>query len=268
MKKTSKVLPNFEHPPVIEVVCGIHFESINSLYAPHLGLLWEEFKSDYPSCQEAAPLAPIIEQFDGEKPISFDFHEKPPLPRIWFIHKNDNGIIQVQRDKFLHNWRKVRPEDEYPRYPIVIEMFKDKLSKFESFLANNQFGKLKPIQYEMSYINHIWEGEGWANLSEIGKVLPDYSYRASKERFLPEPERINWHTSFLLPNKAGRMHVTIRNGKRKDDGKPMISLDLTVRGISDKGMESWFKLAREWIVCGFADLTGEEIQRKVWRRLD
>ena len=142
------------------------------------------------------------------------------------------------------------------------------LSQFESFLHENKFEKLVPLQYEMTYINHIWEGEGWSNLLEIGKVLPDHSFRQNSKRFLPEPERLNWGTSFLLPDKAGRMHVTIRNGKRRDDGKPMIVLDLTVRGIGKEGMEAWFDLAREWIVCGFADLTGDEIQKKIWGRRD
>lgn len=268
MKKTFTGYPNFENPPVVEVVCGVHFKTIKSILSPHFGLLWEKYKSDYPVCQEVAPLAPVIEQFEDEKSITLGFQEIPPLPRIWFIHKNDYGIIQVQRDRFLHNWRKVGPKDEYPRYPTVIELFKNRLSQFESFLSDNDLGKLEPLQYEMTYINHIWEGEGWTNLSEIGRVLPDYSFRSGTERFLPEPERINLRTSFLLPNKAGRMHVTVRNGRRREGGKPMILMDLTVRGISDKGMEHWFDTAREWIVCGFADLTGEKIQKKVWRRLD
>ena len=268
MQDTSKHFPDFNNPPVIEVVCGVHFKSINNLLAPHFGLLWEKFKTDYPSCQEVAPLAPVIEQFEEERKIGLDFQEVPPLPRIWFIHKSDNGIIQVQRDRFLHNWRKVQPEDEYPRYPKVIELFKSMLSQFESFLHENKFEKLVPLQYEMTYINHIWEGEGWSNLLEIGKVLPDHSFRQNSKRFLPEPERLNWGTSFLLPDKAGRMHVTIRNGKRRDDGKPMIVLDLTVRGIGKEGMEAWFDLAREWIVCGFADLTGDEIQKTIWGRRD
>lgn len=120
----------------------------------------------------------------------------------------------------------------------------------------------------MTYINHIWMGEEWNNLSEIGKVFPDFSFRETTERFLPGPETINWRTSFLLPNKAGRMHVTIRNGKRRSDHKPMIIMDLTVRGFNEEGMEKWFDIAHEWIVCGFADLTGPDIQAKVWRRVN
>jgi len=266
MQKPYTPFPDYENPPVIEVVCGIHFRALDSFLAPHFGLLWEKFKHEYPTCQEAAPLASVIEQFDVEQPVNIDFRDIPPLPRIWFIHKGDNGIIQVQRDRFLHNWRKIRPEDEYPRYPNVIKSFKDKLSLFESFLNENKIGKLLPLQYEMTYINHIWQGHGWSRLSEIGRVLPDFSFRSKGERFLPEPERINWNSSFLLPNKAGRMHVAVRNAKRKTDGIPMILLDLTVRGFSDEEMEKWFDRAREWIVFGFSDLTGDDIQKGVWRR--
>jgi len=266
MSPNSHVYPNYENPPVVEVVCGIQFKSIDILLAPHLGLLWEKFKPDYPICQEVAPLSPIIEKYDDKSQATFGFKEVPPLPRIWFIHKSDHGIIQVQRDRFLHNWRKVLPEDEYPRYPTVIKLFKDKLGRFEAFLSENEFEKLQIVQYEMSYINHIWMGEEWNNLSEIGKVFPDFSFRATTERFLPGPETINWRTSFLLPNKSGRLHLTIRNGKRRSDHKPMIIMDLTVRGFHEGGMKKWFDTAREWIVRGFADLTGRDIQDKVWRR--
>jgi uncharacterized protein (TIGR04255 family) len=266
MQDNTNQFPDYDNPPVIEVVCGVHFKSINNLLAPHLGLLWEKFKADYPNCREVAPLAPVIEEFREEKQFNIEFQEVPPLPRIWFIHKNNNGILQVQRDRFLHNWRKIKPEEEYPRYPKVIEMFKSMLSLFEFFLHENKFEKLTPLQYEMTYINHIVEGKGWSKLSEIGKVLPDFSFRQNPKRFLPDPEIINWRTSFLLPDEAGRMHVTIRNGSRKEGGEPLLLLDLTVRGLGNGDMESWFNLARKWIVCGFADLTGDKIQKEIWGR--
>ena len=127
-------LPDYETPPVIEVVCGILFKSIKALLAPHFGLLWEKYKSDYSICREVIPLTPMIENFDERHPIDLQITDVPPLPRIWFVHKNDNGIVQIQRDRFLHNWKKAKPEDEYPRYPKVIELFKDRFSKFQLFL--------------------------------------------------------------------------------------------------------------------------------------
>jgi uncharacterized protein (TIGR04255 family) len=268
MSKSGHVNPTYENPPVVEVVCGVQFKSIDKLLAPHLGLLWEKFKPDYPICKEVAPLSAVIEKYDDKTQATFGFQEVPPLSRIWFIHKSDYGIIQVQRDRFLHNWRKVLPEDEYPRYPKVIALFKERLDEFETFLFENEFEKLQIVQYEMTYINHIWMGEEWNNLSEIGKVFPDFSFRKPNGRFLPGPETINWRTSFLLPHETGRMHLTIRNGKRRSDNKPMIIMDLTVRGFKEGEMKKWFDTAREWIVRGFADLTGKDIQTKVWGRLD
>jgi len=133
METVTNSLPDYERPPVIEVVCGILFKSIDTLLAPHFGLLWEKYKPEYPICREVPPLAPVIERFGEQPQIDLQLANVPPLPRTWFVHKNDNGIIQVQRDRFLHNWKKVRTEDEYPRYPQVIKLFKDRLAQFESF---------------------------------------------------------------------------------------------------------------------------------------
>lgn len=270
MGKDSSGWPEYETPPVIEVVCGIHFKTINAMLAPHLGLLWERYRPEYPFCREVPPLAPVIERF-GEAPrVDLRLADVPPLPRTWFVHKNDNGIVQVQRDRFLHNWKKVRPEDEYPRYPEVIRLFKERLSQFELFLTENNLGKIDPLQYEMTYINHIPLGDGWTNLSEIGKIFPDFDMRPVEGRFLPKPEGINWRTSFQLPEEAGRLHVTIRHGQLRDSGIPLILLDLTARGIGSdnslQNMQNWFDMAREWIVRGFSDLTGEDVQKSVWRR--
>ena len=272
MALTSQSLPKYENPPVIEVVCGILFRPIEAILAPHLGLLWEKFKPEYSGCQEVPPLAPVIERFD-EVPVpamDFELIGKLPLPRIWFVHSNENGIIQVQRDRFLHNWRKVRPEDEYPHYHNVIEMFRSHLSQFQLFLSEIGVGAPELLQYELTYVNHIPQGDGWTGAEDIRKVFPDFSWRADTRRFLPGPDGINWQSSFALPNRAGRLHMTIRRGIRRPDGHPLLLFELTARGIgSDKspeGMWTWFNLAHEWIVLGFADLTGEEVQRNTWRR--
>jgi hypothetical protein len=215
-------------------------------------------------------LAPIIEPFEGNHQVKFELTDVPPLPRIWFIHFNENGIIQVQRDRFLHNWRKVRPNDEYPRYHKVIEMFQNRFSVFESFLQEHNLDKIVPLQYEITYINHISQGQGWETISEIGKIFPDFTFKSHHGRFLPQPEDINWRTSFVLPNRAGRLHVIIRQAIEKESNLPILLLELTVRGIgSDRtpeGMWDWFNIARKWIVNGFADLTDEEVQKRIWKR--
>lgn len=202
--------------------------------------------------------------------MTLEIGNVPPLPRIWFESEGGNGLIQVQRDRFLHNWRKMNPEDEYPRYHKVKQMFKDHLSQFEIFLEESKLGIIEPLQYEMTYINHILQREGWDRLGEIGNVFPDFAFRMEKDRFLPEPAGVNLRTSFILPEGKGRMHVMIRHAQLRDTGRPLLILELTVRGIctdkSPEGMWDWFDLAREWIVRGFDDLTGEEVQNNIWKR--
>lgn len=271
MGTTQKSLINYENPPVVEVVCGILFESIRNFLAPHIGLLWEKFRPEYPECREAPPLTPTIETFEREpssRKLEFEISETPPLPRIWFVHENENGLIQVQRNRFLHNWRKIRPSDEYPRYYYVIEMFRKQLSQFKSFLQENNLGEISPLQYEMTYINHIPQGDGWDSIKDIGKLFPDFVFRRKRGRFLNEPEAINWRTSFILPNQAGRFHVTIQKIIESETNRPILVLNSTVRGIgSDKsteGMWEWFDLAHKWIVYGFADLTAKEVQKTIW----
>jgi len=272
METVSKSLIDYQRPPIVEVVCGVLFDPITSLLVPHFGLLWEKYKSEYPNCHEVAPLAPVVEVFEGKPKVQIEIGEVPPLPRIWFVSEKENALIQVQRDRFLHNWRKIRPDDEYPRYSGVIKEFRESLSLFEIFLEQYRLGGLIPTQYEMTYVNHIPHGEGWEKIEEIGKVFPDFAFRVSNGRFLPLPEGINWRTSFLLPDQSGRLHVTIRRGAQRDKDLPMLLLDLTVRGIgqfkSRERMWEWFDIAHQWIVFGFADLTGKEVQKEIWKRQD
>jgi uncharacterized protein (TIGR04255 family) len=267
---TSQGLPEYEKPPVTEVVCGILFKTIEALLVPHFGMLWERFKPEYPGCQELAPIAPTIERFGELAQAELQLSDIPPLPRIWFLHDNNNEIIQVQRDRFLYNWRKTEPEDEYPRYRSVIRKFQTHLSKFQTFLGEIDLGTITPVQYELTYVNHIPQGDGWDEFSDIGKVFPDCTWQGRRSRFLPFPEGINWRTSFTLPNFAGRLHVRIQKGIRRKDGHPLLLFELTGRGIGSHTsldeMWTWFDLAHEWIVHGFADLTAPQIQKSVWRR--
>ncbi|MCX5910267.1 MAG: hypothetical protein NTY64_24610 [Deltaproteobacteria bacterium] len=141
------------------------------------------------------------------------------------------------------------------------------LTQFQEFLRENDIESVVPIQYELTYINHIPKCQGWYSLSEIGKLFPDFSFRDIKDRFLPEPEDINWRMSFPFPDQAGRLHVTIRQGVSRETLQPLISLQLNARGFSNI-LEKWFDLAHKWIVYGFSDLTELEVQKQIWKRKD
>lgn len=122
----------------------------------------------------------------------------------------------------------------------------------------------------MTYVNHIHHGEGWKELSDMGKVFSIFNWEDVNLHFLPIPESVNWRTNFALPNKTGRLHLTIKIAFLKNNGQRTILFELTARGLEKESpsdaMWKWFDLAHEWIVRGFTDITTPEIQRSVWRR--
>jgi uncharacterized protein (TIGR04255 family) len=191
-----------------------------------------------------------------------------PLPRVWFVDSGDNAIVQVQRDRFLHNWKKVRDDDEYPRYSRVIQQFRGQLAIFESFIAELGLGTLQATQYEMTYVNHVVPNDADV-VAKIGALFPDFSWR-NANRFLPLPEAVNWRTSFLLPEHNGRLHAALKTAKRVRDGMPILMLEMTARGMpaspDREVMWNWFDLAHEWIVRGFGDLTSDEAQFALWEK--
>lgn len=264
---------DYAEPPVVEVVCGVTFKAIKSLLAPHLGVFWDKIRTEYPECRELPILPALIEPMDEKTPNVQEQIEVtliPPLPRVWFLDKKENTLIQVQRNRFVHNWKSVKKEDRYPDFKNIFEAFQKQLAAFTSFLRDEKLEELHPVQYELTYINHLLQGRGWEKVSNLGNLFPDFDWHCNPTRFLPEIEAINWNTSFLLPRKAGRLHIAMRSAIRKQDSFPVILLDLTARGIDpdrSQEMESWFALAHEWIVRGFTDITSKKAQETVWRRL-
>ncbi len=260
-KGESRSLPDFKKPPVIEVVCGIVFEKIENFRAHHLGLFWQKVQGEFPTCEHAARLG-----FNSESPDLTNY-----LPRVWFVSKEQNRLIQLQDDRFFFNWRKTEQEKAYPQYSTIIEAFKANLGIFQEFLKEEGLGSVNPNTCELTYINHIPKGEGWKSLNDISGVFRDIAWDSS-ERFLPEPIGLGGQLVFSLGEDKGRLNIILQHGEKKIDKCPILILQISARGLGgNKSMEKvwdWFEIAHEWIVCGFADLTGTTIQKDVWQRID
>jgi len=260
---SSDTLPSYKNPPVNEVVCGIRFNASDKFRIPHIGILWDKFRTDYPIIQHAPPIASAKGEIIVEGTIGI------PLPRVWFINKSDDQLIQFQIDRFYFNWR--RRQCDYPRYDYVIKNFMRVLSTIEKFFGEFNLGELTPIEFELSYINHIPKGQGWNTIDDLPKIFPDLIWKKTKKRFLPNPEKIAWHSEFALPEQRGNLIVNLKQATRTEDRVPLLVLELKTRGIGESTskdtLREWFDLAHEWIVRGFTDLTTSEIH-KIWRRDD
>lgn len=264
-KKTSVAqLPSFKKPPINEVVCGLRFQPIEALLIPHIGLYWSSIRKDFPKCEHAAPLGIGEGNTDSVTGI--------PLPRVWLINGAQDRLIQIQKDVFFYNWRRREEKSTYPRYKSVFLSFKRRLTEFENFLEENELGAIKVNECELTYINQIPSGELWKSSSDFGRLFPDIKWRARIQRFLPIPNHIAWRASFSLPDGKGSLGVKIDHALRKVDQRPVIIFELRATGKGeDKSLDSvwdWFSTAHEWIVRGFADLTGKKAQDIVWDRDD
>lgn len=261
--------PEFENPPLIEVVFGIQFKELEKILAPHTGIFWEKIgKTKYPKCKEMPPLNHVIEKYKDTEPDDriqeigpFGF---PLLPRHFFINQDETRLIQLQRDRFLENWRKLDGALEYPRYKTLLPNFLNSWKIFSDFIDELDIGPLVPNQYELTYVNHIVK-DSFEVFRDIENIFPDIK-TSIQHSFLPEPETMSWNKVFRFPDSKGRLHISFQQAKNKFTKESVLILNLTARGYIQGNLEEWFNLAHEWIVNGFIDITGPDMQEKVWKR--
>jgi uncharacterized protein (TIGR04255 family) len=260
-------LPSFRYPPVVEVVMGVQFSPLGRLLAPYSGLFWQRVREHYPNCREQPPIVPQKEDLSGPAhqgtgSIGITATFVPDLPRLLFENTSGEWLIQLQKDRFLHNWRK-SGELPYPRYPAVKDRFFQQYGIFQAFLDQNNLGPLELNQYELTYLNHI---APWNEGEAIGEIFPDFNWRRGARFLNSLPESLNLAITFTAPDQNSRLRMTARTALNREKQR-IVVLDLTVRGYDEVSrLEQWFDSAREWIVQAFKDVTSEQCHQQ-WQAL-
>lgn len=267
-------LPEFTKPPVSEVALSVMFSPLEKWRSAHAGIYWSKIKDRYPLTENYPPIGNQIELFDQEpKPIkTMTFRvdvQNPDAQRYWFLAEPPTKLIQIQRDRFVTNWRKMKGDEVYPRYEKELRpRFADEWKALTAFLEEQGIGKPDVQQCEVFYINDILRHDAWENFKD---ALPLFSHwwAKSAEQFLPLPENLNMSGSFAMPDKVGRLHFTLQRVFRAIDEREAIQLQLFARGkpksSSLEDILSWMDLGRDWIVRGFTDMTSPEAH-KLWGR--
>ena len=253
----------------------MQFDALEGLKTPLIGVLWERFRKYLPEIEEHPPLPQVIEQFDAPVPprIEVVVEEKPPVPRVWFLTQGKTELIQVQQDRFIHNWRKVTGQEEYPRYQIIREGFKKEVAELIEFLREEKVGPMNINQCEVTYVNQIEPRNQWQRHGDVSVVLRNWA-DLSAGAFLPQAEDVGLRARYVVPDDSGkpvgRLHVLFQPAWKKVDNSPLFTMNLTARGkpLSDnlEGAFAFFDLGHRWIVRGFADLATEVMQYKAWER--
>lgn len=260
-------LPDFDDPPVNEVVIGIQFNQ-TAITGAHVGLFWGELRGEFPNVSEQPPLEPRIE-FLQRRRFSAPRLEFASWPgsRYWLTSEDDVQLIQVQSDRLLYNWRRGAHNATYPHFEALQGKFWSIAEKWSDFLKKEGLS-LAITQWEVTYINHILTPDDQPTLADAlsfwGEEL-DHAMGGAAEAGRMEAQRILAEDG----SPWARMYVNITTGLRTDQ-VPLIAFELTVRGppgsedIWDMTRDRLFK-ARHQIVTAFDVLTTPKMHA-IWRK--
>jgi uncharacterized protein (TIGR04255 family) len=276
---TSLELPTFDNPPVGEVALSVQYPKVAKLQAAHLGFFWQQIQAEFPQTETHPPIEGVVEKF--EKPVavstpSLQLRQPSVIPRAWFISTDGTHLVQIQANRFVCNWRRIRPSDSYHRYPHVRAIFERLWPRWNDFLIKERLidAPLSVDQCEITYTNHIAREGVWHTYNDAPKIV-----RFLSPTTMPASEMTGEFVSFSthyqiqLPDPddgkraVGRVHIEFDPGINSQTKEPIFILNLVARGLlSEKqgGVLGFFDLGRRLIVTSFKELTTPDMHR-AWK---
>lgn len=137
---------------------------------------------------------------------------------------------------------------------------------FRDFLNSLQISSnIEPLEYELTYVNHIPLDDNISDLSEIGELFPDFYWRHETH----PPQDISWRTIVSLPEQRGRLLLSLRNKQRKPDDQSILVLKLSAKGMHEDpdlltSMHEWFDISHDTVVELFTKVTSQKVQTEQW----
>jgi uncharacterized protein (TIGR04255 family) len=254
-------LPEYDAPPVDEIVLGVSFPSLERWQAPYFGLYWTLIRNEYPNCETQQALPPVV------NPSPFDLMD-PNFVRCWFLDDSRNNLIQVQPNWFIRNWRKVRGDEVYPRYAKLRPSFEKEWERFITFLVQCEVKKPQAVYCECTYVNIIEPEDGWETLADLPQVTNLWPKRGN-HTLLVKPNALSIVADFVNEDPQASLRILLNPAIRTRDNKNVIQLNLTVRGkpqsIETRDILAWMDAARDWVVRSFTEVTTPKMH-KLWRR--
>ncbi len=259
----SKLTPKFKKPPVDEVVTGFDFVAPQDITSIDLAELKSLYKPlGFSKYEEHFPIAPRLPDI-----IIPNFGMPSNAPsRLWFISNDSNYIIQVQRNKFLVNWRKYHnPNIDYPSYKEHQNEFWKCADVFMAWFKKRWGNDISISAQEMSYLNTI------PTIPEKEINPSDYF---TDMKWTPKDHLgniVQLNSEFLVNmDKKSRMHIVISSGFRASDSNPIFRLEMNMLGsnkfnMEQKTLSEWYDYAHESIVFGFCEITTKEMHEK-WEK--
>jgi uncharacterized protein (TIGR04255 family) len=237
--------------------------------AAHLGLLWERFYDEFPSLQELPTIDTPEEDFGPgqSRTITVQLMGPAPVPRHWFLSRDNTRVIQVQADRFILNWRQMRTGESYPHYESLRREFEQHYVTFAEFLASRGLGTATIRQAEVTYVNRIVVNQPDYSKGLSG-VLRNWQPKYGPEApFLSDADDIRLVERHIVRDSEGpyaRLYISA------EPAGAQALVNLTMRGRPRGGTDlraalGFFDIGRDRIVRGFTAVTTERMHA-LWRR--
>jgi uncharacterized protein (TIGR04255 family) len=266
-------LPSYERPPVIEVALSATIKPIEGWALPHFGLLWQKWRDDLPTTEVYPPLPAHPDELSSVPPppppevVQFQIEHDPTHARCWFVSADKSELVQVQRDRFVFNWRRTEAGTPYPRYmDRVRPQFGSRYASFSDFLKEQGLAPLQVLQVEVAYVNEV-ERQDHLDAGDFSRVFNLAGPAAGADAYLPTPYGVRLSASYMPSPGPGVLHIHTYRAARGHRQVYQFRLIARVppQGSSIDEVLGALDRGREWIVRGFTDLTTAEMHR-MWGR--
>ena len=261
-------LPEFTSPPVDEVVVGVEFMPLPGFSEVHLGLFWQAARDAFPVIEKQPPVASSLEDLEGPAIPTLHFQLGPmEHSRTWLKSESDELLVQIQNDRFIHNWR--RRAGAYPRFDTLLANFWTYFTRFRDAMADQGLGDVDVRQLEVSYINWI------VDMTDLEFFRPANAMSLQLDGLRLEPA-LSVGARYLVTrdsNPYGRLGVTCTPALRTEaDGTPTSGtrLSLTFKApsqvpLGDEEVDALAERGRSLIVEAFTSLTTDDAHKR-WGR--
>lgn len=267
-------LPDYDDPPVDEVVIGVQFPAIEGFSEPHMGLFWQRVREEFPTVEskariEGAPEDLSPSALDPRPAFVLSVEQASAGGRVWLISEPGDFLLQIQNTRFILNWR--RRAGDYPHFEELSERFWSLFTHFRQFLVDERLEVSAVEQLEVSYINWVSD----MPMSTFFRPSEAATIRIPGVEAVPEEQlyRSRYLATDDRGGRIGRFYVLCQPAVRVDEGSaPQHGSQLSVafkapgEALSDDTLRALSEVGRNGIVRAFTELT-TSAAHETWRRI-
>lgn len=264
-------LPSYESPPVHEVAVGIGFKELSSWNSVAPGEFRKFISDRFPLVEDKPPLAPMAAIVPSTQEVAIEMLGLPPVRRTWYLTEDSRSLLQIQVDRIHANWRRLEEADSYPRYDHVLSLFEYGIERLQAFVRERG-EDIDTVSAEVTYVNHIIDGELWSSLDDLSRVFRDWNPVPSQLTTTSGVvAKVNFSGGLMngLIAEDHTLSLELKTGLLQADNRRVLIMQLVDRcsmpATNKDCYEKCCGIGSENIVRLFTALTTEEAH-KLWRR--